>query len=91
MQLLADADLDFGKVVLGQIDAFDRANRLSPDQHLVIWNELARVLEDQLVLVLAVASEDDYQQGDHNCREPDYRRNSGRGSAPALGRAFLLA
>ena len=92
VQLLFDADFDLGQVVVGQADAFHRADRLAADQHLVVGDELGGVLEDELVLVAAVAAEDDDGEGDDDDRQGRQRRDRGRASTPrACRRAFLLA
>jgi hypothetical protein len=91
VQFLADADDDLGQVVVGQLDAFDRADRLAADQHLVVGNELARVLEEQVVLVFAAAAEDDHGEGNHGNRENRNYRDPHRGDPPALCRTFFLA
>ena len=59
MQLLVDRDLDLGLGVLGEADLVDRADRLAADEHLVAGHELAAGLEEQPVLVAAVAAEKD--------------------------------
>ncbi len=91
VQLLFDADLDLGEVVVGQLDAFDRADRLAADQHLVVGHELARVLEEEVVLVFAAAAEDHDRERDHHHRERRDHRDSGGGDSPALCRTFFLA
>ena len=91
MQFLVDADFDLGEVVVGEADFFDRADRVAADQHLVAIDELAGVLEDELVLVAAVATEEDRrEQYDHDCQRRD-DRDPGWGNPPAGRRAFLLA
>ena len=55
----------FGQVVVGQLDAFDRADRLAADQDLVVGHELAGVLEEEVVLVAAAAAEEDDGERDH--------------------------
>ena len=91
VQLLFGGDLDFGEVVVGEADAFDRADRLAADQDLVVGDELARVLEEQRVLVFAAAAEEDHAEGDDDHREGRDRRRAGGGDPPARRRAFLLA
>ncbi len=91
MQLLFDAYLDLGQIVIGEVDALDRAHRLAADQYLVIGHELGCVLEDQLVLVAAVAAEEDDGEGDHDDRQAHQGGNPRGGDPPALRRAFLLA
>ena len=91
VQLLADADDDLGQVVVGQLDAFDRADRLAADQHLVVGDELAGVLEEEVVLVFAAAAEEDDGERDHGDREDGDDRDPDRGDPPALCRAFFLA
>ena len=91
MQLLFDADFDLGQVVVGEADAFHRADRLAADQHLVVGHELGGVLEDELVLVAAVAAEEDDGEGDDDDREGRQRRDARGGDSPGLRRAFLLA
>ncbi len=91
VQLLFDADHDLGEVVVGQLDALDRADRLAADQDLVVGNELAGVLEEEVVAVLAVAAEDDDAERDHRNRQHRDRRDSRGGHPPALRRALVLA
>ena len=91
VQLLFDADFDLGQVVVGEADAFDRADRLAADQHLVVGHELGGVLEDQLVLVAATAAEEDDGERDDDDREGRQGRNPRGGEPPGLRRAFLLA
>ena len=91
VQLLFDFDLDLGQVVVGELDAFDRADRRAADQDLVVRHELAGVLENERVLVAAVAAEEDEGEDDHRDREGRDDRDSGAGDPPACGRAFLLA
>ena len=69
VQLLFDADVDLGQVVVGELDAFDRADRRAADQHLVVGHELGGVLEDEGVLVAAAAAEEDDGEGDDDDRE----------------------
>ncbi len=91
VQLLVDADFDLGQVVVGQVDAFDRADRLATDQHLVVGHELGGILEDELVLVPATAAKQDDSEGDDDDRQGRNGRNSRGGDPPAFRRAFLLA
>jgi hypothetical protein len=91
VQLLFDRDVDLGEVLLAQLDAFDRPGRRAADQDLVVRDELARVLEDEGVLVAAVAAEVDEGEHEHRCRERRDYREAGRGGPPACRRAFLLA
>ena len=85
------AIVDLGEVVVGELDAFDRADRLAADQHLVVGHELAGVLEEQVVLVAAAAAEEDDAERDHDHRQGRDHRDSRRGDPPAWRRAFLLA
>ncbi len=71
VQLLFDLDVDLGEVVVGELDAFDRADRGAADQDLVVGHELAGVLEDERVLVAAVAAEED--EGEHDHRDCEGR------------------
>ena len=91
VQLLFDVDVDFGEVVVGEVDAFDRADRRAADQHLVVGHELAGVLEDERVLVAAAAAEEDDREDDHGDRQGRDHRDPGGGDPPAWRRAFLLA
>jgi len=91
VQLLFDFDVDLGEVVVAEADAFDRAGRGAADQHLVVGDELAGILEDQRVLVAAAAAEEDDCERDHRHRQSGDRRNSRWGSPPACRRATLLA
>ena len=79
VQLLVDADVDLGQVVVGEADAFDRADRLAADQHLVVGDELAGVLEQELVLMAAAAAEEDDGERDHDGREGRRSTAIGRG------------
>ena len=49
VERLVDRDRDLGLRVVGQGDAVDRADRLAGDEHLVAGDELAAVLEEQVV------------------------------------------
>ncbi len=91
VQFLFDADFDLGQVFVGEADAFDRADRLAADQHLVAGHELGGVLEDELVLVAATAAEEDDAEGDDDDRQGHDGRNSRGGDPPGFRRAFLLA
>ena len=71
MQFLFHGDLHFGEVVVGQIDAFDRAGGLAANQHLVVGDELAGVLEKQVVLVAPVTPEENHPEGDDEREEVD--------------------
>ena len=85
------ATLDAGEVVFGQFDAFDGADRRAADQDLVFGDELARVLEEQVVLVSAAAAEQHDAERDHHDRKGPDRGNPGGSEPPAGRRAFLLA
>ena len=91
VQFLFDADNDLGQVVVGQLDAFHRANRLAADQDLVVGHELAGVLEEQVVLVFAAAVEDHVAEGEDRDDEDRDHRHPRRGDPPALRRASVLA
>ena len=91
VQFLFDRDLHFGEVVVGQLDAFDRAHGLAADLDLVVGHELAGVLEEQVVLVAAVAAEEDHPEDDHDHREGSDDGDADRRGPPTLRRAFLLA
>ena len=88
MQFLFDRDLDFGEVVVGELDAFDRADRLAADQDLVVGHELAGVLEEQVVLVAAAAAEEDHAERDHDHRQADDRPRRGQASSPDSAPGF---
>jgi hypothetical protein len=91
VQLLAHFDVDFGEVVVAEVDAFDRSGRRAADQHLVVRDQLAGVLEDEGVLVPAAAAEVDDCECDHGHREGRDDGDSRWGDPPAWRRAFLLA
>ena len=91
MQLLVDFDVDFGQVVVAELDAFDRADRRAADQHLVVGHELGGVLEDERVLVAAAAAEEDDREHDHRHRQGRDHGDSRWGDPTAWSRAFLLA
>ena len=88
VQLLVDADFDLGQVVVGEADAFDRADRLAADQHLVVGHELGGVLEDELVLVAAAAAEEDDGEGDDDDRQARQGRNPRGGDPRACAGLF---
>ena len=86
MQLLFDFEiLTSARLFVGQLDAFDRADRLAADQDLVVGDQLARVLEEQRVLVPAAAAEEDDRRG--RSRPPRGRRSRAAraGVIPRLG------
>jgi hypothetical protein len=91
VQLLIDADFDLGQVVVGEADAFDRADRLTADEHLVVGHELGGILEDELVLVGAATAQEDDGKGNDNDRQGHQDRNPRGGDPPGFRRAFLLA
>ena len=72
---LLHRDLDRGLVVLGQLDLAHRADAAAADLHVVVLDELARVLEQQRVLGAAVASEQEQPHGERH----DQREGAGRG------------
>jgi hypothetical protein len=80
---LLDADRDAGEVVVGQLDLADRADPPAPDLDVVVAHQLAGVLEDQLVLVPAVAAQE--QPGDQDDDQTERRERDPRGPRSRRG------
>ena len=99
VELLVDGDGDLGLAVLRQLDAVDGADRGAADQDLVVLDQLAAGLEDQVVVVaVVVAAEDEPGEGDDDqdegadrsdATEPAGLACAGRGSGahPRLARS----
>jgi hypothetical protein len=64
---------------------------LAADKHLVVGHELRGILENELVLVAAIAAEEEDGKGNYDDRQARDRRNPRWGDPPAFRRAFLLA
>jgi hypothetical protein len=60
-ELVRDLDVDLGLVVVGEVDLAHRADAASADLHVVVLDELARVLEAQLVARLVAAPEQEHR------------------------------
>ena len=91
MQLLVDADLDLGEVVVGELDALHRADRAAADQDLVVGDELARVLEDEFVRVPVAIEEEDVDEREGDEAKRGQRRHTDGPHSLAFSRAYLLA
>ena len=77
MELAIDGDLDLGLAVVGELDLVDGADRLAADQDLVALDELAAGLEQEPVLVAAVAAAEE-DEGD---RDDDEHQRAERGDS----------
>ena len=65
MELLVDGDGDLGLAVVGELDAVDAADGGAADQDLVVLDELAARLEDEVVVVtVVVAAEEEPGDGE---------------------------
>ena len=75
---LLDLDADARAVVVGERDRADRADAAAADLHVVVLDELARVLEHEVVLVRRAPAQE--QHGD----EDDGEHQGGDGNALAI-------
>src|SRR3954454_7017480 len=81
-----DGDLDLGLVVVGQRDVADRSDAAPADLHVVVLEELARVLEAQAIRRrVAVAHQDHGDDGDDG-QQRDDREAARRGHRAASRR-----
>ena len=65
-EVVVDRDRDLRLVVVRQLDLAHRADAAAADLDVVVLDELPRVLEHQLVRVLAAARQQDHRR--HDCR-----------------------
>src|SRR5205807_9853986 len=82
---VADRDLDTREVAVGQRDVLDGADRPAADLHVVALDQLAGVLEVDVVGLAAAAAKDD--DGDDHHREGQGRDRGDPGDRPGLDRA----
>ena len=79
---LVDRDRDVGVPVVRQGDAVDGPDGLSGDEHLVAADELATVLEDQVIGATGAASEEDHEH-EHEADEESPAGGRPRDPRPA--------
>ena len=90
MERLVDRDRDLSLSVVGQRDAVDGADRLARDKHLVAGDELATVLEHQVVGATRARAEQNHEhehESDEEC--PAGRRPRDPGSTAHVRRLVL--
>ena len=77
---LLDADADRRLVVVGQLDLVDRADRAPADLDVVAHDQLARVLEDQRVLVARIPEGEQVDGQRRDQRDTEQRPGNGPAS-----------
>ena len=83
---LVDLDRDLGQVVGRQLDVGDAADAAAADLHVVVLDQLAGALEDERVLVLAAAGQQQDRHDDGDGQRADGEPAREGHAVPALTR-----